>query len=228
MLEAIRLRSAAVAGSRVDLERAVPIAKRHIVQACASRAIGRDDVGCGGVFRKALNGSVRQSYPDRALRGRLLVHPLGQVAAWPSCRTGRRQQEDAFSQCERTSVDGQEDILGRLGLESAPELRRLQRVVIARQDDPPDRRMPPHFGERLPSNVRGGRFGIECIAGEQDRCHALLARVLSQSRENGMSSLAQTARQVAGEVAEALAEMKIARMNEAKHDYLRAPDGAAE
>jgi len=81
-----------------------------------------------------------------------------------------------------------------------------------------------HRGQRLPPDIRRGRLGVERIACQQDGRCALLTGVVREPRDDGVTRLAQPARQVARETAKALAEMQVARMDEADHAFT--DDGA--
>jgi hypothetical protein len=67
--------------------------------------------------------------------------------------------------------------------------------------------MVRHFGHGLPADVGGRRFGVECIARQQDRVGPTLTSVSCERSDHGVARLAQSARQIPGEIAETFAQV---------------------
>ena len=191
----------------------MPVAERQIIEPGPARAIRRDHVGGDRVFRKALDRAMGEADADGALRRRRAVHPFGEVAARPARRAGRGQQDDVCGQADRASASSParhcpaHHAAGR-----APQLLRQQRIVIAGQQDPAQRRIGPSRPAPAADIGRRRRLGVECIAGEQDvirpvrACRAKLAitacrasrRRPRRSPENCRSACRDAGRNCAG------------------------------
>ena len=127
MLETVGFGRAAVTRARIDLDRAVPVAERKIVEARRA-APGparshRSATASSEKLRIAPWASPMRIVPSR--RG-FAVHPFGQVAARPARRAGRRQQHGVRRKRDRSGLDRQDDIVRRFRLQRRPELRGLQ------------------------------------------------------------------------------------------------------
>src|SRR5690606_14416452 len=89
--------------------------------------------------------------------------------------------------------------------------------MIAGKKNPAQWRMVGHFRQRLPADFRRGRFRVERIAGQQDHAGIMLARRGGQSAKRGMARFTQSATKIFSHIAETLAEMEVAAVNESKH-----------
>ncbi|GGD72911.1 hypothetical protein GCM10008012_16240 [Rhizobium anhuiense] len=89
--------------------------------------------------------------------------------------------------------------------------------MIARKQDPAQRRIPGHLAKRLPKHGGCRRLGIECIARQQDNARPMLSRRIGKPGDHAMPGLTQAPSQILRKIAKSLANMKVRTVQKGKH-----------
>lgn len=184
----LRLRAQPLDLRALDLQLAVPVAERQVIERPGCE-VPRDRV----VDRLVLANEARQELPDAAVRdadAHVIRRPkvgrevVGRVPERVLIEQRARQQSHPFARDDRLARAEDVDIAGAL---SAPALRSVQRgrgeeVVIAREQEHRDRDLS-HLVERAPDGVRLEPVVLEDIPGHDHEVRFVLALARSPRRQ---------------------------------------------
>ena len=154
---------------RANLQRAMPVAKRKIVEIGLGGARGIDRIGGFAPAPEIDDGAVRKPDAEGAGRRHRGVHPRRNIIEFAFPEERRRQKESMVIERERRRREVEVDVRWEPELRDAiPDALGTMRIVVARQQVPVNIGKRLHALDRRAQRVRVGSLAVVNVAGDED------------------------------------------------------------
>ena len=217
---AVGFRRSGVPNRRSDLQRAMPVAKRKIVELGFGGARGIDGIGGFALVPEIDDGAVREPDAQGAGRRHRAVHPRRNIIELGFAEERRREQECIVAERKRGRREVEVDVRRKPELRDAiPDALGTMRIVVAGQQ------VPVHIGERLHAfdrraqRVRVGSLAVVNVAGNEDVVNAIARGVCTEALDGGKTRVPQRLF-LGAELLEDLADLPVGGMNDLHDDFL--------